>query len=102
MHLNQIQNLTVTLFKLQYQTQNTKKNPPLHPLKRWNILSPLPHRFCKDCLQLTAIHHPRLNIYSKANIIGSIVTLLQGTLEFQSLLETQLARLFQLPVASIA
>ncbi|KAL0796479.1 hypothetical protein Bca101_067856 [Brassica carinata] len=42
---------------------------------------------------------PRLNIYSKANIIWSIVKSLAGTPELQSLLESQFGCLFHLPVA---
>ncbi|KAG2328327.1 hypothetical protein Bca52824_011055 [Brassica carinata] len=41
---------------------------------------------------------PRLNIYSKANIIGSIGKSLAGSPELQCLLESQFGRLFHLPV----
>ncbi|KAG2307522.1 hypothetical protein Bca4012_083458 [Brassica carinata] len=42
---------------------------------------------------------PRLNIYSKANVIGSIVKSLARTPKLQCLLESQFSPLFHLPVA---
>ncbi|CAG7888007.1 unnamed protein product [Brassica rapa] len=42
---------------------------------------------------------PRLNIYSKASIIGSLVKLLRGSPEMNCLLGSQFRALFHLPVA---
>ncbi|CAN6822151.1 unnamed protein product [Brassica oleracea] len=42
---------------------------------------------------------PRLNIYSKASIIGSLVKLLRGSLEMNCLLGSQFGALFHLPVS---
>ena len=42
---------------------------------------------------------PRLNIYSKASIIGSLVKLLRGSPEMNCLLRSQFGALFHLPVA---
>ncbi|CAN7111263.1 unnamed protein product [Brassica rapa subsp. narinosa] len=42
---------------------------------------------------------PRLNIYSKASIIGSLVKLLRGSPEMNCLLGSQFGALFHLPVA---
>ncbi|KAJ4881163.1 DUF1985 domain-containing protein [Raphanus sativus] len=42
---------------------------------------------------------PRLNIYSKASIIGSLVKLLRGSPELKLLLESQFGALFHLPVS---
>ncbi|KAH0914293.1 hypothetical protein HID58_028739, partial [Brassica napus] len=41
---------------------------------------------------------PRLNIYSKASIIGSLVKLLRGSPEMNCLLQSQFGALFHLPV----
>ncbi|KAJ4902157.1 hypothetical protein Rs2_16108 [Raphanus sativus] len=41
----------------------------------------------------------RLNIYSKANLIGAIASCLRGTPDMDILLESQFGRLCQLPVA---
>lgn len=42
---------------------------------------------------------PRLNIYSKASIIGSLVKLLRGSPEMNCLLGSQFGALFHLPVS---
>ncbi|KAJ4910328.1 DUF1985 domain-containing protein [Raphanus sativus] len=42
---------------------------------------------------------PRLNIYSKASIIGSLVKLLRGSPELKLLLDSQFGALFHLPVS---
>ncbi|KAJ4872888.1 hypothetical protein Rs2_45441 [Raphanus sativus] len=42
---------------------------------------------------------PRLNIYSKASIIGSLVKLLRGSPELKLLLQSQFGALFHLPVS---
>lgn len=56
----------------------------------------LPRRlFAADCYPRGA----RLNIYSKANLIGVLADALQGTEALQKILKSQFGKLFRLPVA---
>ncbi|KAG2322946.1 hypothetical protein Bca52824_016159 [Brassica carinata] len=86
-------------------TRNTTKPPPRYAESPLQITSLL-KRHSPPSLLLERLFapnrypdKPRLNIYSKANIIGSIVKSLAGTPELQCLLESQFGRLFHLPVA---
>ncbi|KAG2306735.1 hypothetical protein Bca52824_026483 [Brassica carinata] len=51
--------------------------------------------FARNCY----LGKPRLNIYSKASIIGSLVKLLRGSPEMNCLLGSQFGALFHLPVS---
>ncbi|ESQ56378.1 hypothetical protein EUTSA_v10026892mg, partial [Eutrema salsugineum] len=61
-----------------------------------NLLEKLPKRVLGDgCYPVGA----RLNIYSKANVIGLLVEALKGTEDLEKLLHSQFGKLFHLPVA---
>ncbi|XP_024004070.1 uncharacterized protein LOC18027850 [Eutrema salsugineum] len=61
-----------------------------------NLSEKLPKRVLGDgCYPVGA----RLNIYSKANVIGLLVEVLKGTEDLEKLLHSQFGKLFHLPVA---
>ncbi|ESQ33312.1 hypothetical protein EUTSA_v10005454mg [Eutrema salsugineum] len=61
-----------------------------------NLSEKLPKRVLGDgCYPVGA----RLNIYSKANVIGLLVEALKGTKDLEKLLHSQFGKLFHLPVA---
>ncbi|XP_024013624.1 uncharacterized protein LOC18021038 [Eutrema salsugineum] len=61
-----------------------------------NLSEKLPKRVLGDgCYPVGA----RLNIYSKANVIGLLVEALKGTEDLEKLLHSQFGKLFHLPVA---
>ncbi|XP_024004969.1 uncharacterized protein LOC18030303 [Eutrema salsugineum] len=61
-----------------------------------NLSEKLPKRVLGDgCYPVGA----RLNIYSKANVIGLLVETLKGTEDLEKLLHSQFGKLFHLPVA---
>ncbi|KAL0728874.1 hypothetical protein Bca4012_024967 [Brassica carinata] len=65
------------------------------PRSCWNTVTFPERLFARNCY----LGKPRLNIYSKASIIGSLVKLLRGSPEMNCLLGSQFGALFHLPVS---
>nr|VDC96097.1 unnamed protein product [Brassica rapa] len=81
----------------QEEAASTEKDEAASTEPEFIVTTPtFPERlFARNCYPAK----PRLNIYSKASIIGSLVKLLRGSPEMNCLLGSQFRALFHLPVA---
>ena len=81
----------------QEEAASTKQDEAASTEPEFIVTTPtFPERlFARNCYP----GKPRLNIYSKASIIGSLVKLLRGSPEMNCLLGSQFGALFHLPVS---